>query len=91
MLSISSPPRCAFVVLVVAYENNSYIRFGPIGEWYTMLYEYRTQKSNYKAINKISQVSNISRTAIGNQIVDHSNIVGAPPVGADPTTSSFST
>ena len=37
------------------------------------------------------QVSNIRRTLVGNQIVDHSDVVGAPPVGAAPTTSSFST
>ena len=37
------------------------------------------------------QVSNISRTLVGNQIVDHSDVVGASPVGAAPTTSSFST
>ena len=37
------------------------------------------------------QVSNISRTLIGNKIVDHSDAVGASPVGAAPTTSSFST
>ena len=37
------------------------------------------------------QVSNISRTLEGNQIVDHSDVVGASPVGAAPTTSSFST
>ena len=37
------------------------------------------------------QVSNISRTLIGNEIVDHSDVVGASPVGAAPTTSSFST
>ena len=37
------------------------------------------------------QVSNISRTLVGNKIVDHSDVVGAPPVGAAPTTSSFST
>ena len=36
------------------------------------------------------QVSNISCT-LGNRIVDHSDIVGASPVGAAPTTSSFST
>ena len=36
------------------------------------------------------QVSNISRT-LGNKIVDHSDVVGASPVGAAPTTSSFST
>ena len=38
-----------------------------------------------------SQVSNISRTLVDNEIVDHSDVVGASPVGAAPTTSSFST
>ena len=28
---------------------------------------------------------------VGNEIVDHSDVVGASPVGAAPTTSSFST
>ena len=37
------------------------------------------------------QVSNISRTLVGNEIVDHSDVVGASAVGAAPTTSSFST
>ena len=37
------------------------------------------------------QVSNIKRTLVGNNIVDHSDVVGASPVGAAPTTSSFST
>ena len=37
------------------------------------------------------QVSNISRTLAGNKIVDHSDVVGASPVGAASTTSSFST
>ena len=37
------------------------------------------------------QVSNIRRTLQGNKIVDHSDVVGASPVGAAPTTSSFST
>ena len=34
---------------------------------------------------------NISRTFVGNKIVDNSDVVGASPVGAAPTTSSFST
>ena len=38
-----------------------------------------------------SQFSNISRTLVGNQIVDHSDVDGASPVGAAPTTSSLST
>ena len=37
------------------------------------------------------QVSNVRRTSVGNKIVDHSDVVGASPVGAAPTTSSFST
>ena len=37
------------------------------------------------------QVSNIRRTLVGNQIVDHSDVVGTSPVGAAPTTASFST
>ena len=37
------------------------------------------------------QTSNVNRTLVGNKIVDHSDGVGASPVGAAPTTSSFST
>ena len=34
---------------------------------------------------------NISRTLVGNKTIDNSDVVGASPVGAAPTTSSFST
>ena len=37
------------------------------------------------------KTSNISRTLVGNKIVDNSDVVGASPVGTAPTTSSFST
>ena len=37
------------------------------------------------------KTSNIGRTLVGNKIADHSGVVGASPVGAAPTTSSFST
>ena len=40
---------------------------------------------------KYRQISNISRTLVGNKLVDHSDVVGASPVSAAPTTSSFST
>ena len=40
--------------------------------------------SNYR------QASNISRS-LANKLVDHSDVVGASPVGVAPTTSSFST
>ena len=37
------------------------------------------------------QTSNIRCIIAGNKIVDHSDGIGASPVGAAPTTSSFST
>ena len=37
------------------------------------------------------KTSNIRRTLVGNKIVDNSDVVGASPVGAAPTTSSLST
>ena len=40
---------------------------------------------------KYRKTSNISRTLVCNKIVDNSDVVGASPVGAAPTTSSFST
>ena len=37
------------------------------------------------------KTSNIRRSLVGNKILDNSDVVGASPVGAAPTTSSFST
>ena len=37
------------------------------------------------------KVSNIRRTSVGNNIFDHSDVDGASPVDAAPTTSSFPT
>ena len=37
------------------------------------------------------KTSNISRTLVCNKIVDYSDVVGASPVGAAPTTSSYLT
>ena len=37
------------------------------------------------------QNSNIRHSLVGDKIVDHSDVIGASPVGAAPTTSSFST
>ena len=37
------------------------------------------------------QYFNISRTLVGKNIVEDSDVVGASPVGAAPTTSSFAT
>ena len=46
--------------------------------------------NDYKGFN-YRKISNIRRTLVGNEIVDHSDVVGASPVGAAPTTSLFST
>ena len=45
----------------------------------------------YVRIQKYGQTSSICRTLVGNEIADHSDVVGASPVGAAPTKSSFST
>ena len=50
-----------------------------------MIWNINSRETEYR------QVSNISGTLVGNNIVDHSDVVGASPVGAAPTTSSFST
>ena len=48
-------------------------------------------KVKHQPVTNYRQVSNISRTLVGDKIVDNSDVVGASPVGAAPTTSSFST
>ena len=45
----------------------------------------------YQTLAHYRKTSNISCTLVGNKIVDNSDVVGASPVGAAPTTSSFST
>ena len=55
---------------------------------------YKSMKWSTRCLVSIftyRQVSDIRRTLVGNDIVDHSDVVGASPVGAAPTTSSFST
>ena len=37
------------------------------------------------------ETSNVSRTLVDNKIVDHSDVIGASPVGSAPTTSSLLT
>ena len=48
-------------------------------------------RSSSAVVLTYRKVSNIRSTLICNKIVDHSDGVGASPVGAAPTTSSFST
>ena len=46
---------------------------------------------HHESGTKYRKTSIISRTLVGNEIVDNSDVAGASPVGAVPTTSSFST
>ena len=57
------------------------------------LWRYTKRMSKWCMLCKCNyrKVSNIRRTLVGNKIVDNSDVVGATPVGAAPTTSSFST
>ena len=61
--------------------------------WFTYwLGAIRQQASTCNNVDQnYRQVSNISRTFVGNYIIDHSDVAGASPIGAAPTTSSFST
>ena len=49
------------------------------------------RKTKWRLTIKYHQTSNISHTLVSNGLVDHSDVVAASPVGAAPTTSSFST
>ena len=51
----------------------------------------RLGRALWEPTKQYRKTSNISRTLICNTIVDSSDVVGASPVGAAPTTSSFST
>ena len=58
--------------------------FGAKGGW---VHETFSQRRFYIYL----QTSTTRRTVAGNTIVDHLDVVGATPIGAAPTTSSFST
>ena len=63
------------------------------GKWQTLCVFCKTSLSHYTGFTVLNyrKTSNISRTLVGNKIVDNSDVVGASPVGAAPTTSSFLT
>ena len=56
------------------------------------IYNFRCSTAVFVLFNmQYHKTSNISRTLVGSKIVDNSDVVGASPIGAAPTTSSFST
>ena len=50
-----------------------------------------TMTKYWTTISMYRKTPNVSRTFVGSKIVDNADVVGASPVGAAPTTSSFST
>ena len=58
--------------------------------WMTTMY-LKSVTAIENANKTYHKTSNISRTLVCNKIVDHSDVVGALPVGAAPTTSSYFT
>ena len=54
-------------------------------------YASTSTEYEYPSPAEYRNTSDISGTLLGNKIVDHSEVVGASPAGAAPTTSSFST
>ena len=72
------------IILVLSNKREHYVSFG-IAKHDLLLTEVIGPEYRY------CETSNISRTLLGNKTVDHSDVVGASPPGAAPTTSSFST
>ena len=70
-------------------------RFQAISNHHNDFIQFDLTESNRVEVETIwknyRKTSNIRGTPVGNTIVDHSDVVGASPVGAAPTTSSLST
>ena len=80
---------------VIAMNTHAvFLHFTTIYKQYTEEYTQHTPHATTSLrilIRTYRKTSNISRTLVANKIFDHSDVVGASPVGAAPTTSSFST
>ena len=64
-------------------SHNSITSLNELMDW------YKIGALSYSSVD--CQISNIGHTLASYKIVDHSDVVGASPAGAAPTTSSFST
>ena len=73
------------MILSIVVIKNLYFTW----EIHTLIW---TDMDNHSIAHTIyHKIFNIRRTLVGNKIVDHSDAVGALPVGTAPTASSFST
>ena len=87
------------------FQKNENFRY-PLKAWYVAIavpqdYNNYTEVSSFclgcgllhfiYVVQEYSETCNMIRTLRGNKIVDHSDVAGASPVGAAPTTSLFAT
>ena len=80
---LGSNMNCSIIWAWVPYELLNNMSLGSSMNWSIVWVSW--------GAGRYRQVSNIRRTSVGNKIVDNSDVVGASPVGAAPTTSSLST
>ena len=85
------------VIIWFIYPHSSYFTGTWANQWLPYCQCHNNEELGYQLVTKHNwkvkyrKTSNISRTLLGYKIVDHSDVVGASPVGAAPTTSSLST
>ena len=88
--AISAPIHCLWVAYGVTYLGHHEFMFTAFGQVCTKPLPKQILTDEIETL-WYRQISNISCTFEGDQTVDHSDAVGASPVRAAPTTSSFST
>ena len=100
LFEVSSSPELHFIHHATAftkelYDHNvfclrkSHCHWMEAISWSTFYYLYGEcfYRNAFWCSIWYSQTSNIRRTSLGNTFVDHSDVVGASPVGAAPTAS----
>ena len=80
-----------FVVRPICVQDSIFKMAGASPGWGSVAITWEDFIASAQAKIEYHQTSNIRHILVGNKIVDHSDVVGASPVGAAPTTSSFPT
>ena len=79
------------IIQIVFFDIYSFILFAVTNQKSSVVYAQTTTNGQViihdGEFPDCHQTSNINRTLVGNKNVDHSDVVGASPVGAAPTTS----
>ena len=95
VISYSIGPCC---ILILIYQRNFVLEYsancdvnGPDAATAFVPCWIYINNASILSHNACHQTSDLSHTLVAIKIVDHSDVVGASPVGTAPTTSSFST